>query len=189
MSYLDISYLLPTPSFSHIRIGAYPSQEQADELIDDGYEVFVDLTLRGEVINEYIIPTNIVYICFPIIDKSIPSSNQSFFSLIKAIGKLSVLGEKKVYVHCLGGHGRSGLLGISFLIYLKYIELIWDSKLVTSLPYQSVTLETMKIVTDVHKTRKIMKERWRLMDVPQTRIQRNYCTLFSYFMQTKLSRK
>lgn len=186
LSYRDISYLLPTPSFSHIRIGAYPTQEQADELINDGYSVFIDLTLKGEVSEEYIIPISIKYIAFPIADGNVPVSEEGFFSLIQTIGKLSVLREEKVYIHCLGGHGRSGLLGIAFLIYLAYVELRWNKKQILSLPYEKAATDTSQLVGDAHKSRKIMKDTWRNKGVPQTRVQKAYCISFAQFIQRKL---
>lgn len=187
-SYKDISYILPTPTFAHIRIGAYPSQEQADELINDGYSVFVDLTLRGEIDQEYIIPVYVRYIAFPIIDRDVPISEESFFLLIQTIGKLAVLRAEKIYIHCLGGHGRSGLLGIAFLIYLRYVEMQWNKEPILSLPYEKVALEITKRVTESHKTRKNMKDVWREREVLQTTIQKNYCVSFANFIQSKLRR-
>lgn len=187
-SYKDISYLLPTPDFSHVRIGAYPSQQQADELVNDGYSVFVDLTLRGETNQEYIIPAHIKYIDFPIVDRGVPISENSFFNLVQTIGKLSVLREEKVYVHCLGGHGRSGLLGVAFMIYLRYVIMKWDNKPITSLSPNIAASDACTLITEAHKERKIMKEIWRKRGVPQTKKQREYCVSYSSFIQRTLRR-
>lgn len=169
LPYQDISYILPSNTF-HMRIGAYPTQKQVDDMIKDGYNLFVDLTSEGEVETKYIIPNGIEYIYHSIPDRRVPPSMEEFMSLIENISR-----KKKIYVHCRGGHGRSGILGICYTVYIEYET--------SNKPIKDLCTETITKINNAHKTRKVMNEKWRKMGVPQTKRQKDFC--FSFAIEVK----
>jgi hypothetical protein len=88
--------------------GEYPL-EQLDLLRTAGIDTFVDLTEEGE----YGVPTyagllgGAEYVRFPIRDRGVPTAEQMTAILDYVEGALTE--ERTVYVHCLGGIGRTGM--------------------------------------------------------------------------------
>lgn len=110
--------------------GSYPTQQQCDLLVDLGVAYFVDLTYKIEKNkpSAYTFKkSNVTYISYPIRDQGIP--NKGVDTLLTMLATLLKNGQK-VYIHCKGGHGRSGLVSamlISMLLNLsasKAIEYI-----------------------------------------------------------------
>jgi len=133
-----ISILLPNLLF-----GTYPDQNIFNDLIKLDIDVIVDLTtvreikkqdryqtLNSKVVVETNTNTNSIteeiknlnYIKYSIADTKIPTNIQTFNNFISNL--LTKLKQnKKLYVHCRGGAGRSGLVCVILLkLYLK-IEL------------------------------------------------------------------
>ena len=77
-----------------------------------GITHFVDLTEEGELQPyEHLIYKGAKYLRFPIKDESIPQSTESVRGLIAKITKaIKGNSETKVYIHCWGGVGRTGLV-------------------------------------------------------------------------------
>lgn len=101
--------------------GGYPTQDFVIELEDNhNVRYFVDLTCDNEKnVKPYITRYN--YIRYPILDNRIPDNSLSFVLFIiklkKIIDTLNNTNEK-IYIHCRGGHGRSGIVVASLLCYI-----------------------------------------------------------------------
>lgn len=143
--------------------GSYPLQEQVDMFEKNGIRYFVDLTCIGEKrITPY--KTNYNYIHYPIADRRVPTDWKSFAQFIIKIGTI-IKGLKNgelVYVHCKGGHGRSGIVVACLLCYL----------------YKISPSEALSKTTRYHSRRKEMRDKWRKMGSPQTRSQKHFVTKF-----------
>jgi protein-tyrosine phosphatase len=139
--------------------GSFPTQTQIRKLEDIGVRYFVNLTHPDESkITNY--TTNYNYISYPIIDRSIPEDNLDFSRFIYTLCNLiSVLKEgEKIYIHCKGGHGRSGL--VVACITTKFFNISPDTAL--------------KHTTKCHSKRQIMRDSWRRIGSPQTPQQKEF---------------
>ncbi|ABF82097.1 hypothetical protein MIV067L [Invertebrate iridescent virus 3] len=97
--------------------GGYPSWEQVQELQTAGVVWFVDLTEECEknvVLYHQLVPN---WINYPIKDGGTPQNREKFLTFLLAVQILvDGLGPgEKIYLHCRGGHGRSGLVIACFL--------------------------------------------------------------------------
>ena len=101
--------------------GEYPSEEQFQELVDENFVYFIDLTTlreRDKLKFDYSLKIlqmkSLIYINYSIIDNNIPGSQKMFKEFLKFL--ITILRKKnKVYIHCRGGHGRSSLIVASLL--------------------------------------------------------------------------
>ncbi len=141
--------------------GGFPSQEQADILLGMNVKYFVDLTFPTEVPTKYTISDDCRYINYPIPDRSVPNNVTDFTSvLLRVSDVLNSLSEnEKLYVHCKGGHGRSGIL-VACLIYLYF--------------QNKSTRECLTLTNEAHNKRTIMRDKWRRIGSPQTVQQKKY---------------
>jgi predicted NAD-dependent protein-ADP-ribosyltransferase YbiA (DUF1768 family) len=143
--------------------GSYPYQDQVNQFESLGVRYFVDLTCSGE---KKIVPykTNYTYIQYPIPDRRIPTNWRTFSQFIIKIANIikNLSTGEKVYVHCKGGHGRSGIVVASLLCYL----------------YKFTPSEALSKTTKYHSHRKEMREKWRRMGSPQTLSQKHFVTKF-----------
>lgn len=101
-----------------IRFGKYPTEEEAILLKATGYSIFVDLCPEEEITWSPYSREGLCYISLPIPDRTPRIKNLSFFrALIQTIyaGYL-------VYIHCRGGHGRSGMF--AGVLYGKIMQAI-----------------------------------------------------------------
>ena len=107
--------------------GGYPTQEFLEELESEhNVRYFIDLTCDNEKgITPYTTKYN--YIRYPILDNRIPDNIISFVLFIiklkKIIDSLNNTTDK-IYIHCRGGHGRSGIVVASLLCYIYKINKI-----------------------------------------------------------------
>ena len=138
--------------------GGFPTQSQIDELTSMGVTMFVDLTIPGEV-DMYTIPTDCMYVNYPIVDRQIPSNISLFTALILRTYDFVQNENTKVYIHCKGGHGRSGIL-VACLLYLLNPGI--------------TTHEAIKLTTEAHSRRLVMREKWRKLGSPQTYFQKKF---------------
>lgn len=139
--------------------GSYPTQDIVDNMEKIGVRFFVDLTNKTEKkITQY--KTIHTYINFPIKDNSVPESDSKFIKFIyNLMFYISQLKEnEKMYIHCKGGHGRSGLV---------------VACLYSCLFYKSAE-ESLKYTNCCHSNRKTMRDIWRQKGSPQTNEQKNY---------------
>ena len=128
--------------------GGYPIQEQVDLFESLGVRYFVDLTCDGEKkITPY--KTEYTYIRYSIPDRRVPTNWRSFSQFIIKIGNIikGLSDGNKLYLHCKGGHGRSGVVVACLLCYL----------------YNMAPPEALSMTTKYHSCRKEMREKWRKM--------------------------
>jgi hypothetical protein len=144
--------------------GSFPSQDEVYELEEMGVILFVDLTVSSE---PKLVPytTNYTILSYPIPDKSIPKNCVEFCKFVYSIYKaLTSLGDdEKIYVHCKGGHGRSGIV-VAMLLAL----------------YHNVSAEeALEMTRKFHQDRRVMRDKWRKIGSPQTIQQRDFvCKMF-----------
>jgi len=145
--------------------GSYPTQENVLELENNNVKYFVDLTYSNEKkITKY--TTNYKYISYPIIDHQIPLNNLSYAKFIinlSNIIKNECDENNKLYIHCRGGHGRAGVVVATLLIYILKIT----------------PEEGLKLTSNYHSNREVMKEKWRKLGSPQTTEQKNFVYHFT----------
>jgi len=149
--------------------GSYPTQEIVYELEEIGVRYFVDLTYSDErMIREY--NTNYTYIRYPIIDRRIPQDWNTFTQFILKLSrtirhlKYNDIEKKHelLYLHCKGGHGRSGVVVACLLCFMGNYD----------------PLKSLRLTSHYHSKRKTMRDIWRTMGAPQNHIQRNFVYRF-----------
>lgn len=152
--------------------GAYPNKSQLQILKSLGIEVIIDLTLRCEIALDEQYQWDGKYVKFPIKDYSVPKNWAYFAALIVYIERVIRSGQK-IYIHCRGGHGRSGVVVACVLRKLH--------------GYDSET--AIKKTTEFHDNRTEMRDKWRALGSPQTRNQRLFVErFFSSFYFSKAYR-
>lgn len=150
--------------------GSYPNQETVNYLENIGVVCFVDLTNKDET-NITLYNTSKQYISYPILDRKIPVNWKTFAKLIidccNIIDNLKI-GEK-IYIHCKGGHGRSGILVACILCY-----------------YNNITVEeSLRRTNKYHSERIFMKEKWRKIGSPQGKKQKDFVYKFFKYLKYK----
>jgi hypothetical protein len=143
--------------------GSFPSQETVLHLEEQGVRCFIDLTDSDESkTTPYV--TKYRYIKYPIVDRKIPQDWKSFAQLVVKICQvIHNLGEgEKVYVHCKGGHGRSGIMVAC--IFCHYYGLNPD--------------EALRQTSKCHSNRPQMREKWRKLGSPQGKRQKDFVHRF-----------
>lgn len=165
------SYFIPNKAL----FGSYPSRlkrgetavkynEIVQELEENGVRYFIDLTYKGEeFISHY--ETKYTYINYPIGDQKPPVNWTTFASLIikicDIINRLNP--DEKIYIHCRGGHGRSGVVVACILCY-----------------YFSISpKEALELTTKYHSNRREMSDKWRRIGSPQTIGQKDFVYKFN----------
>lgn len=144
--------------------GSYPSQISVEELEKEGVCCFLDLTCEGETgITKYI--TNGKYITYPIQDRKVPYDWKSFSKLIITISNIikGLETNEKIYIHCRGGHGRSGIVVACILCFI----------------YKMHPVKALRLTSAYHSVRKEMREKWRKIGSPQTNGQKYF--VFKFF--------
>lgn len=171
MSFQEISaFFIPNQCL----FGAYPTQHQIFELEEWGIDLIVNLTSRNEK-NIRFYSTSIKTINFTIFDNKVPENVREFCALVIHLTKQIDL-NKKIYIHCKGGHGRSGVLVASVLCYKYRI-----------MPFESIKLTTKYHSSrPVHARRPKMNEYWKSKGSPQTNEQKQFVIdLFQPYVVTK----
>ena len=143
--------------------GGFPTQLIVEELEKEGIIYFIDLTFPNEKnIKPYV--TNHNYISFPIKDGFYPENNIEFANFIINLKNIisNLKNKEKIYIHCKGGHGRSGIV-VSVLL----------CQLFGFTPEQS-----LEQTTKFHNSRLIMKDKWRKIGSPQTHNQKKFVHTF-----------
>ena len=143
--------------------GSFPCQETVNFLENIGVRLFVDLTGMDEyMITPY--TTKYKYINYPIIDRKIPTDWKNFSQLILIISEIidDLKYGEKIYIHCKGGHGRSGILVASLLCYRLKIT-----------PEESLELTSL-----YHSRRPVMRDKWRILGSPQGKSQKDFIRRF-----------
>ena len=156
--------------------GAYPTQHQIHELEEWGVDLIVNLTNKHEK-NIRTYSTSVKTINFIISDNKVPENIIEFCALIIHITKL-IDQNQKIYIHCKGGHGRSGVLVASILCYKYRI-----------MPHEAIQLTTKYHSTrPIHARRPKMNEYWKSKGSPQTKEQKQFVvSIFHPYVITKES--
>jgi predicted NAD-dependent protein-ADP-ribosyltransferase YbiA (DUF1768 family) len=141
--------------------GSFPDQQSVKHLEEIGVRYFIDLTNHNETKT---IPytTNYNYLKYPILDRKIPEDWCSFAALIVRLCDLLKRTDGKLYIHCKGGHGRSGIVVACVLCY--YFKMNPE--------------EALKKTNEFHNDRKEMKEKWRKIGSPQSKRQKDFVHRF-----------
>ncbi len=143
--------------------GSFPTQKAVNELEQEGVKFFINLTHDNERnITPY--TTNYEYITFPITDRRVPYDWRAFARFLIRVSDI-ILGLKHgelVYVHCKGGHGRSGVVVACLLCHMFGMT-----------PEQS-----LEQTTKYHSKRSVMRDKWRKIGSPQTYKQKNFVHKF-----------
>ena len=141
--------------------GSYPNQEQVHELEEIGVRYFIDLT---DPVSEFYkvtkYETKYTYISYPIKDHSIPTNLRSFAQLILQIADIlkKLEKDKKIFINCIGGHGRSGIVVASVLCFV----------------FQISPQNALEYTKYFHNNRENMREKWRKIGSPQTLEQKKF---------------
>jgi hypothetical protein len=142
--------------------GAYPSQQQIQQLTLWGVELIVNLTSKNEKkIKPYTTDCEVVY--YPIPDRDVPPFPVSFYACVVAVSK-AIIENKKVYVHCKGGHGRASLFVACILCFVYKITP--EESFVLTSKYHASRL--------VHSSRPKKDSYWKARGFPQTQEQRMF---------------
>lgn len=140
-----------------VYFGGYPSKEWFKELIDFGITYFIDLTTNIEKDNlcynyEF---ENTIY--FPIRDNYVPLNIENYIKFIIRIANL-IMKKEKIYIHCKGGHGRSGMVIASLMCYLE----------------NKIPKDAIDLTTRIHARRQCMKDKYRNKKCPDNYKQRKF---------------
>lgn len=135
--------------------GGYPTQEIVMRL-ETEYDVvlFVDLTQDDEKnLKKYTLSKHRTQIWrFPIVDQKHPLSVHKYCNFISQLSSFidQLNNNEKVYIHCRGGHGRSGLVVASLLIYRNKITIE----------------EGIDLLNRYHRQRTGLSEKWHKIRIP-----------------------
>lgn len=135
---------------TYIYFGKYPCNQVLEKLNELGIQTIINLTTSAENLNPYITNINIIY--KPIIDRKILPD----IELIELIQSLRKYICNPIYIHCKGGHGRSGVVAGYLYGIVKNVSC-----------YE--VLQKLKVA---HNNRKIVNSKCRRLGCPQTRCQK-----------------
>lgn len=148
-----------------VYFGGYPTAEWFEELVDFGITTFIDLTTPFEKRSLPFLYKFPHTICFPIRDNQAPSNPEMFRRFIMKLGQMIYSGKEKIYIHCKGGHGRSGLVIASLMCYLDGMT-----------PHEALDRTTF-----IHSIRRNMKNKYRNIQCPDNYQQQRFIMeLFSH---------
>lgn len=141
--------------------GGYPSGNHFEYLKSIGVKYFIDLTTPYEKTKLPVYnfqDEKIVYVNFPIRDNFIPYDINLFHEfLMWLVFTINVMKEEElIYIHCKGGHGRSGMV-VSCVLCLIY----------NLTPEQSINETTIS-----HYERPLLTAKWKTRLCPSNEIQR-----------------
>lgn len=141
--------------------GGYPTSQQVHELKEKGFRYIVDCTTAQEKKRLSVYDpkeVGLVYISFPIQDNCVPKETETFFEFIGWISYLieHMEANEFMYIHCKGGHGRSGLICASLLCHI----------------YGMSPAFSIQEVSWAHKNRPALAPKWKHRLCPSNEIQR-----------------
>ena len=151
---------------NHGFFGNYPSQSDIDIMEKLGIHYFIDLTSEQDNLTKYKVSAESFQVNLPIFDRNVPHDIFNFTLLI--LKSVELLNQKqKIYIHCKGGHGRSGIL---VACILKMYHNISADK-------------AIELTTKYHNIRNGVREKWKKMGSPQTYRQKKFVhKIFSPFL-------
>lgn len=133
--------------------GKYPTQKEANIIMKNNYNYIINLCPQSEV--TWIPPewNNVKIINYPFADGNIQSPLYGWDSFDPFLNKIIgyIENDKKVYIHCKGGHGRGAT--IAAIIYARITQCSSD--------------EALQDIYNAHQNRIVMKPKWRKLGAPQ----------------------
>jgi len=145
-----------------ILFGGFPTAGAMRSLQERSVRYIVDLTTSFE--KKRLAPYfpkqfGMTYIHFPIQDNSVPYDLEAFNEFIVWLSHLlDSLGNDSIYIHCKGGHGRSGMIVASLLCF----------------HYKKTPEESIRETTIAHQNRIEMTPKWKNRLCPSNPIQRHF---------------
>lgn len=156
----------------NVYVGSAPyNQQHFEQILQQGFELFVDLTVNGEQFPDctplynYTAQPNIKRYHYPITDRRAPNSFSKFHEFLKPVIEDMKTG-KKTYIHCKGGHGRSGLTAAIILILIFNMD----------------ANQVLQLVYNAHQTRSNMNPKMRKLGAPQTAAQKKFVRDFYNYL-------
>ena len=153
--------------------GCFPSSPSIKELEENNVVYFVDLTTEEEKIKKKLnYNTKYTYINYPIKDMYIPVNWISYSKfIIKLCNIIKELKDnEKIYISCIAGFGRSGIVVASILCYM----------------YGYSPREAINKTNIFRNNRKSLKDKYRKYGSPQTFIQKKF--IYTFFTPLKFYR-
>jgi predicted NAD-dependent protein-ADP-ribosyltransferase YbiA (DUF1768 family) len=153
------SFFIPNKAL----FGSFPTQETVEALEKEGVRYFIDLTDYNETKTVPYV-THFTYIKYPIQDRRYPHNWKSFAQLIVYCSNIltNLKEDEKLYIHCKGGHGRSGIVVCCILCYHFHLSVE----------------DALKYTSHCHSKRSFMKEKWRRIGSPQGKCQKDFIHRF-----------
>lgn len=151
-----------TGEFDHMAVlhpqiyfGKYICNDTVQELRRAGVDVIVDLTEHDvEQLTPYEVPEGMRYINFPVQDCHV-RGDDAVLALLNDTLLPALRDGRTLYIHCLGGHGRSAT--VAGVLYGMFVG--------EGAPV------TLKLVHAAHQRRRVIKPQWRALGAPQTESQ------------------
>ena len=152
------SIIRKTPS---LLFGGYPSASEMKTLQEYGVKYIIDLTTPHEKKRLDVYQAKdfgMVYINFPIEDNFVPRDMNAFHEFIVWLGFTvdSMKQDEKIYIHCKGGHGRSGMIVACLL----------------SFHYGRTSSDAIDETTEAHRLRPELGLKWKTRACPSNGVQR-----------------
>ena len=148
-----------------ILFGGYPTQTMVNKLEKDlSVKWFVDLTTDHEIREKYKCVSS-KYMSYPIEDRKIPVDYTTFKSFIAELSTViqNMEDTDRMYIHCRGGHGRSGMVAAVLLCILE-----------------DINSETSIVkITQSHKNRPNLSKKWVRSFCPNDKEQRDFIREFT----------
>jgi protein-tyrosine phosphatase len=154
--------------------GKYPTSDELEIIKEHRFTDIIDLTSPEDNLPTY--NTSLTIWKYPIIDKSVPSDIEHFKGFIDHI--LSIIYNdptRKFYVHCKGGHGRSGTFAAA-IIKRNFL----NNPANREVSNDEATKIALELTTNIHQQRIYIKPMYRRMGAPQRPIQRNFVRLLKW---------
>jgi protein-tyrosine phosphatase len=155
----------PTPA-------EYENISRLKKFLEYGLTAFLDLRDHREVFDgapvvkyRHKTPSEVSYCNFPMLDGTAPETCEEMDDIVRMIDGWIENG-KKVYVHCYGGHGRTGLVIACWLIKNKQVG-------------------AMKAVSMLYDFRKESSEELCKISCPQTTAQVMFALDYEKFLKNK----
>lgn len=140
-----------------------------DQLLAFGVTLFVDLTTPYEHRHLPFLYSHPRTMRFPIRDNWIPNDQETFRRFIVNLADAVKNHDGKIYIHCKGGHNRSGLVIASLMCFIDNMD----------------PIQAMRRTAELHSARLQMKDKYRHKPCPDNYRQRQF--LLSLFQPVHIS--
>lgn len=134
-----------------IYFGKYPDEDILNYLKELNIKLIIDLTHFTDNLPDYPQIDGIKRRYFPIVDMGI-EGDEITLKYVLFIKTLFLNGDSPIYIHCKGGHGRSGVF--TCLLY--------------GILYDKTAEESLEAIKEAHNNRKQMSRKTRILGSPQT---------------------